>query len=90
MTMGLGVVAGATGFAALPDGVASAAEPSPSLLPPEAKSLQELTARLSRAPRRRDFKTVPIAAGKTRVSRCLEGRGFSYARESQSITVRSE
>ena len=55
MTMGLGVVAGATGFAALPDGVASAAEPSPSLLPPEAKSLQELTARLSRAPRRRDL-----------------------------------
>jgi hypothetical protein len=32
----------------------------------------------------------PIAAGKTRVSRYLEGRGFSYARESQSITVRSE
>ena len=57
-TMGLGMVAGATGFAALPDGVASAAEPS--LLPPEAKSLEELTARLSRAPRRRDFKTVPM------------------------------
>ena len=58
MTMGLGMVAGATGFAALPDGVASAAEPS--LLPPEAKSLEELTARLNRAPRRRDFKTVPM------------------------------
>ncbi len=58
MTMGLGMVAGATGFAALPDGVASAAEPS--LLPPEAKSLEELTARLSRTPRRRDFKTVPM------------------------------
>ena len=52
------MVAGATGFAALHDGVASAAEPS--LLPPEAKSLEELTARLSRAPRRRDFKTVPM------------------------------
>jgi hypothetical protein len=58
MTMGLGMVAGATGFAALHDGVASAAEPS--LLPPGAKSLEELTARLSRAPRRRDFKTVPM------------------------------
>jgi hypothetical protein len=58
MTMGLGIVAGPTGFAAPHDGVASAAEPS--LLPPEAKSLEELTARLSRAPRRRDFKTVPM------------------------------
>ena len=58
MTMGLGVVAGAAGFAALPDGVASAAEPS--LLPPEAKSLEDLAARLSRARRRRDFKTVPM------------------------------
>jgi hypothetical protein len=58
MTMGLGMVAGATGFAALHDGVASAAEPF--LLPPGAKSLEELTARLSRAPRRRDFKTVPM------------------------------
>ena len=58
MTMGLGMVAGATGFAALPDGVASAAEPS--LLPPEARSLEELTVRLSTAPRRRDFKTVPM------------------------------
>src|SRR6266403_1813592 len=57
-TMGLGMVAGATGFAALRDGVASAAEPS--LLPPVAKSLEELTARLNRAPRRRDFKTVPM------------------------------
>jgi hypothetical protein len=58
MTMGLGMVAGATGFAALHDGVANAAEPS--LLPPEAKSLEELTARLGSAPRRRDFKTVPM------------------------------
>ena len=58
MTMGLGMVAGATGFAALRDGVASAAEPS--LLPPGARSLEELTARLSRAPRRRDFKSVPM------------------------------
>jgi len=58
MAMGLGMVAGATGFAVLHDGVASPAEPS--LLPPEAKSLEELTARLCRAPRRRDFKTVPM------------------------------
>src|SRR5947209_1212185 len=58
MTMGLGIAAGATGLAAIRDGAASAAEPS--LLPPEAKSLEELTARLSRAPRRRDFKTVPM------------------------------
>ena len=58
MMMGLGMVAGASGFAARHDGAASAAEPS--LLPPEAKSLGELTARLSRAPRRRDFKTVPM------------------------------
>src|SRR5258708_667529 len=58
MTMGLGMAAGAGGLAALYDGMASAAEPS--LLPPEAKSLEELAARLSRAPRRRDFKTVPM------------------------------
>lgn len=58
MTMGLGTVAGATGFAALHDGVASAAEPS--LLPPGAKSLEELAAPLKWAPRRRDFKTVPM------------------------------
>src|SRR5467141_3336541 len=51
MTMGLGL-------AALHNGAAWAAEPS--LLPPEAKSLEELTARLSRAPRRCDFKTVPM------------------------------
>jgi hypothetical protein len=52
------MVASATGFAALDDGVASAAEPS--LLPLGAKSLEELTARLNKAPRRRDFKTVPM------------------------------
>src|SRR5712671_7083137 len=56
MTMGLGMAAGAARLAAL--GAARAAEPS--LLPPEAKSLAELTARLNRAPRRRDFKTVPM------------------------------
>ena len=56
--MGLGVVAGAAGLAALNDAVANAAESS--LLPADAKSLNELTARLSRAPRRRDFKKVPM------------------------------
>ena len=56
MTMGLGMAAGAAGLAAL--GAARAAEPS--LLPPEAKSLEELTARLRGEPRRRDFKTVPM------------------------------
>jgi hypothetical protein len=58
MTMGLGMAADAAGLAALDDGAARAAEPS--LLPPGAKSLEELTARLSSAPRRRDFKTVPM------------------------------
>ena len=48
-TMGLGMVGGVTGFAGLHDRVASAAEPC--LLPPGAKSLKELTDRLSRAPR---------------------------------------
>ena len=56
MTMGLGMVAGATGLAAPPDARAA----GPSLLPPGAKSLEDLSARLSRAPRRRDFKTVPM------------------------------
>jgi hypothetical protein len=58
MAMGLGMVAGVTGFVALNGAVASAAEAS--LLPPDAKSLKELIARLSRAPRRRDFKKVPM------------------------------
>jgi hypothetical protein len=58
MTMGLGVIAGVAGLAPLHDGAARAGEPT--LVPPEAKSLEELTARLSRAPRRRDFTTVPM------------------------------
>ena len=58
MTMALGMVSGATGFAAPRAGAASAAEPS--LLPPGARTLEDLTVRLSRAPRRRDFKTVPM------------------------------
>jgi len=58
MTMGFSIAAGAAGLAALHDGVASAA--GVSLLPSGAKFLEELTARLSTAPRRRDFKTVPM------------------------------
>jgi hypothetical protein len=58
VTIGLGMVAAAAGVAAPHDDVASAAEPS--LLPPGAKLLEDLTARLGRAPRRRDFKTVPM------------------------------
>jgi intracellular sulfur oxidation DsrE/DsrF family protein len=52
------MAAGAASLATLHDAAASAAEPS--LLPPQAKSLKELTARLSRAPRRRDFEMVPM------------------------------
>jgi hypothetical protein len=51
MTMGLGIVAGAASFA-------NAAKPT--LLPLAAKSLAALCARLGQAPRRRDFKTVPM------------------------------
>jgi hypothetical protein len=58
MTMGLGMAAGAASLVVLHDGAARAAEPS--LLPPGAKSLEEFTGRLSRAPRRRDFETVPM------------------------------
>ena len=53
-----GLVGIAAGLAALPDGGAKAADAS--LLPQGAKSLTDLAARLSRAPRRRDFKTVPM------------------------------
>ncbi len=56
--MGRGIAAGVAGLAALHGGVASAAEAS--LQPPGGKSLEDLTARLSRTPRRRDFKTVPM------------------------------
>ena len=58
IAMGAGMAAAATGVAAPHDGGARAAEPS--LLPPVAKSLEDLTARLGKAPRRRDFKTVSM------------------------------
>jgi hypothetical protein len=57
VTMGLGLAASVVGLATMPSGVAHAA--GESLLPAGAKSLQEFTMRLSQAPRRRDFKTVP-------------------------------
>ncbi len=51
----------AAGLAALSAGGASAAPTaSTSLLPKGATRLQELTDRLAQAPRRRDFKTVPM------------------------------
>ena len=58
MAMGIGITASGAGLAALHSGVASA--PEGSLLPPGAISLQELAARLSEAPRRRNFKKVPM------------------------------
>jgi hypothetical protein len=58
MTMGAGIAGGAASLAALRSGMPAAA--GASLLPPGARSLAELSARLSRAPRRRDFKTVPM------------------------------
>lgn len=58
-SMGLGIAAGAAGLAALPGERASAAVEN-SLLPPGAKSLEELSSRLNVIPRRRDFKTVPM------------------------------
>ena len=51
--MGLGLAAGAASFA----GAAQAAELT---LAPGAKTLADLVARLEKAPRRRDFKTVPM------------------------------
>jgi hypothetical protein len=55
---GLGMAAGAAGLATLNNEAASTAEPS--LLPPAGKSLEKLGRRLNRAPRRRDFETVPM------------------------------
>src|SRR4030081_584805 len=55
---GLGMAAGAAGLATLNNGTVSTAETA--LLLPAGKSLEKFTARLSRAPRRRDFETVPM------------------------------
>jgi hypothetical protein len=55
-------IAAATGLPlASPAVAAPAAElVAPSLIPPEAQHLKALTERLAKAPRRRDFKTVPM------------------------------
>ncbi|WP_409409353.1 hypothetical protein AAE485_01885 [Acidithiobacillus ferriphilus] len=56
--LGAGVVAvGAMGASAMAAGVSG--NPG-NLLPPGASTLQELSNRLAKAPRRRDFKTVPM------------------------------
>src|SRR4051794_34849980 len=60
---GLGMAAGAAGLATLNNEAASTAEPS--LLPPAGKSLERLSRRLNRAPRRRDFKSVPMILNDT-------------------------
>jgi hypothetical protein len=57
-SLGLGLSAGMAALATAPDRASAAA--TPTLCPPGARSLRELTARLSAAPRRRDFKTVPM------------------------------
>ena len=53
--MGLGLAASASGA-----GTAQAETASTMMLPPGAKTLADLAARLAKAPRRRDFKTVPM------------------------------
>jgi hypothetical protein len=58
-TFGLGMAAGAIGLAAAGSTNAQAAVPSV-LTPPGAAQLNELVERLAKAPRRRDFKTVPM------------------------------
>jgi len=58
-SFGLGLVAGAVGLATAGFGVAQAAVP-PALTPTGAGQLNALMERLAKAPRRRDFKTVPM------------------------------
>jgi hypothetical protein len=58
-TFGLGMAAGAIRLAAAGSTNAQAAVPSV-LTPPGAAQLNELVERLAKAPRRRDFKTVPM------------------------------
>jgi hypothetical protein len=58
-TFGVGMVAGAAGLATAGSGTAQAALPS-ALTPSGARELNALMERLAKAPRRRDFKTVPM------------------------------
>jgi hypothetical protein len=55
-------IAAATGLPLTSPAVAAPAAElvAPSLIPPEAQHLKALTERLAKAPRRRDFKTVPM------------------------------
>ncbi len=55
LAMGLGLAAGLAGESA-----AHAETPAPMTLPPGADTLAGLAARLEKAPRRRDYKTVPM------------------------------
>jgi hypothetical protein len=55
LAMGLGLAAGLAG-----ENAARAEAPAPMTLPPGANSLSDLAARLEKAPRRRDYKTVPM------------------------------
>lgn len=59
--LGIGLAAGMTSLAALSQ---KAAATEASLIAPGANGLHDLTARLSRAPRRRDFKNVPMVLTK--------------------------
>lgn len=56
--LGIGLAAGVMGLAAGRERVNAAS--APALLAPGARSLRELGLRLERAPRRRDFKSVPM------------------------------
>jgi hypothetical protein len=58
-TFGIGMVVGAFGLATAGSGTAKAAVAS-ALTPPDAGQLNALMQRLAGAPRRRDFKTVPM------------------------------
>jgi hypothetical protein len=59
-SLGLGLAAGAVGLVATRADGAQAAPPPPPLTQPGAGTLSALMARLAKAPRRRDFKSVPM------------------------------
>ncbi len=59
-TLGLGLAAGAAGMVAARGAEAAATAMAPSLEPAGARTLAALTHKLARAPRRRDFKQVPM------------------------------
>jgi hypothetical protein len=71
-SFGLGLVAGAVGLATAGFGVAQAAVP-PALTPTGAGQLNALMERLAKAPRRRDFKTVPMILTDPKRARVCRG-----------------